>query len=175
MSRRVHARHAAVLAVVIVLALGAVGAACGGEEESSSPAPSSTSVPSASPSPGESALSGDEAEIAANWEAFFDGTTPADRKVELLQNGTQFADVIEARADSPLSQSTTVKVSAVTITSDTEADVTYSILMGGQVVLPDRTGQAVRENGLWKVGAESFQALLALEGASGAPSPGASP
>jgi hypothetical protein len=120
-------------------------------------------------------LSGDEAEIVANWEAFFDGATPADRKIELLQNGEQFADVIEARAESPLSQSTTAKVSAVTVTSDTEATVTYSILMGGQAVLPDQTGMAVLENGLWKVGAESFQALLALEGASGAPSPIPSP
>jgi hypothetical protein len=175
MSTSVRRWHAGVIAVVVVLALGGVVAACGGEEEGSSPAPSSTPEPAASPSPSVSALSGDEAEIAGNWEAFFDGTTPAGRKVELLQNGEQFADVIEARADSPLSQSTTAKVSAVSITSDTEAAVTYSILMGGQVVLPDQSGNAVLENGLWKVGAESFQALLALEGATGAPSPGASP
>ena len=164
MSRITHTWRAGVLAAIAVLALGAVVAACGGEEEGSSPTPSSTPAPTASPSPGGSAMSGDEAEIAANWEAFFSGTTPADRKVELLQDGEQFADMIEARAESPLSQSTTAKVSAVTITSDTEATVTYSILMSGQVVLPDQTGQAVLENGLWKVGAASFQALLALEG-----------
>lgn len=160
--------------VVVVLALGSTLAACGDDEEGESASPSSSPTPAASPSPSTSELSGEEAQIAANWEEFFAGTTAADRKIALLQNGEQFADVIEARAESPLSQSTTAEVTAVTLTSDTDATVTYSILMSEQVVLPDQTGQAVLEDGVWKVGAASFQALLALEGAaSGAPSPSA--
>jgi hypothetical protein len=175
MQRGMHAWYAGVLAAAAVLAVGTVGAACGGGGTSSGTSASSTPAPVASPSPSSSALSGQAAQIAANWEAFFAGTTPADRKIGLLQNGQQFANVINAQADSPISQSTTAKVSAVTLDSDTAATVTYSILLGGQVALADQTGQAVLEGGVWKVGAQSFQALLALQGASGVPSPSTSP
>jgi hypothetical protein len=175
MRRVVYSRRMAILAAVAVLAIGAVLEACGGGGASSSTSASSTPTPVSSPSPSASALSGEAAQIAASWEAFFAGTTPADRKIGLLQNGEQFAKVIKAQAESPISQSTTAKVSAVTLDSDTEATVIYSILLGGQVALADQTGQAVLEDGVWKVGAQSFQALLALQGASGAPSPSTSP
>jgi hypothetical protein len=154
----------AVVAVVLVVTV----AACGGSSTSSS-----SSTPSATAS--QSA----EAQVKADWEKFFAGTTPAAEKISLLQNGDQFAGVIKAQAGQPLSQATQANVTAVKMISATEAQVTYSILMNGQVALADQTGQAVLENGSWKVGAASFQALLALEqqsqGASGSPSPTATP
>ena len=90
-----------------------------------------------------------------------------------MQNGQAFATVITAQASSPLAKSAQAKVSSVTITSPTTATVHYSIVEGGQVAVPDQTGQAVLQGGVWKVSAPSFQALLKLEQGqtSGSPSP----
>ena len=64
----------------------------------------------------------------------------------------------------------------MTITSPTTATVKYSIVEGGQVAVPNQTGQAVLQGGVWKVSAPSFQALLKLEQgqSSGSPSPSSS-
>jgi hypothetical protein len=159
-SPRTAARGA--LLAVFFAALAAVAAACG---SSSASTPSS---PSASPSVSATAA------IKADWKKFFAGTTPAAQKIPLLENGQQFAQTIQAQAQSPLAQSTSAKVSSVKVTSTTTATVKYSILLGKQVALADQTGQAVLQNGVWKVSAQSFQALLALEGAASS-SPSASP
>jgi hypothetical protein len=146
--------------------------ACGGSSKSTTTPSSSATTQGGSPaaSPSGSAA----AAIRADWEQFFAGATPAARKVALLENGQQFAKTIQAQAQSPLAQSTAAKVSSVSVTSATTATVKYSILLGKQVALADQTGQAVLQGGVWKVSAQSFQALLALEGAA-SPSPSASP
>jgi hypothetical protein len=65
-----------------------------------------------------------------------------------------------------LAQAATVKVLDVKVTSDTTADVTYDLVVSGTPALPGQKGQAVKQDGVWKVSAASFQALLALQGAS---------
>jgi hypothetical protein len=143
-------------------------AACGGSSSTAASAtPSLTPSASTSVSP--------TAAITSNWQMFFAGTTKAADKIALLQNGQQFSQTIQAQANSPLAQATQAKVTAVTLVSGTGADVTYSILQGGQVALPDQHGQAVLENGVWKVSAASFQALLQLEQGQSGASPSASP
>jgi hypothetical protein len=149
------------LLAVLFGVLAAVAAACGSSS-------ASTPTPSTSPS-----VSATEA-IKANWEKFFAGATPAAQKIPLLENGQQFSQTIQAQAQSPLAKSTAAKVSSVKVTSPTTAAVKYSILLGTQVALADQSGQAVLQNGVWKVSAQSFQALLALEGAASS-SPSASP
>jgi hypothetical protein len=47
--------------------------------------------------------------------------------------------------------------------SAAKANVTYSILVGGQTELPNQAGIAVLQGGTWKVGVNSFCNLLALE------------
>jgi hypothetical protein len=66
-------------------------------------------------------------------------------------------------------------VTTVKVTSPTTATVTYSIVEAGQVALPNQTGQAVLTNGVWKVSAPSFRALLKLEQGQAGASPSASP
>ena len=110
------------------------------------------------------------AQMKANWEAFFSGTTSAAKKISLLQNGQKFAAVIEAQAGSGLAKSASAKVTAVSVTSPTEATVTYDILLAGKPALTNQTGQAVYQDGTWKVGDASFCALLALENGGKAPS-----
>jgi hypothetical protein len=148
-----------IAALVIVVAL--VVAACG----------SSSTTAKSTPSPSTSLSAA--AQIKANWELFFAGTTSATRKIALLQNGQQFATTIQAQAGSAIAKGTEATVSAVKVVSPTTATVTYSILLNGQPALTNQTGQAVLVDGVWKVGAQSFTALLTLEGKMSSPAPSA--
>jgi len=105
-----------------------------------------------------------KAEITRNWTLFFSGSTPASKKIQLLQNGRRFASVIRAQAQSPLARSTKASVARVTLVSSTTARVVYTITLGGQPALKNQTGTAVRVGGTWKVSDKSFCALLSLEG-----------
>ena len=105
-----------------------------------------------------------QAKIKTDWVTFFSGTTPAKTKIALLQNGQSFAAVINSQAKgNPLASSAAAKVSAVTLTSATKATVRYTITVGGQPALVNQKGVAVLQAGTWKVGDQSFCALLALE------------
>ncbi len=58
----------------------------------------------------------------------------------------------------------------MTIESPTQAKVVYSILVGGSPALKNQPGVSVYQNGIWKVGLQSFCALLTLENSGKAPS-----
>jgi hypothetical protein len=154
--------------ILLACALGATLAACGSNSSSSSSAPSpSTSSASATPaSTSASAPAGSSAAgqaISANWTAFFDAKTPVAKRVSLLQDGQAFASVIKSQAGTGLASEATAKVTKVTVTSPTQATVTYSILVGGQPALSGQAGTAVLQGGTWKVGLASFCGLLTLE------------
>ncbi len=173
----------------LLLALLVPIAGCGGDDETTTtaaptttaPAPTTTAAsPPAPPTDGGATattagptFTGDEALIADNWTKLFDGSLPAADKAALLENGDQYTKEIEAQAASPITKAATAAVSAVTMTSDTTADVIYSLLLSGQVALPDQKGQAVLQDGVWKVSAQTFLALAALQG--GAPAPSSTP
>jgi hypothetical protein len=126
-----------------------------------------TAAPSTPPSGSTSAAA---AQIKTNWETFFNPKTPVTERVNLLQNGATFASIIQAQAGSPLASSATSSVSAVTVESSTQAKVTYSILVAGTPALKNQPGVSVYQNGTWKVGDQSFCALLTLENSGKAPS-----
>lgn len=154
-------RPVAAVAVGLLLAVLVVVVGCGSSSTKSTPSPSATPMSA-------------EAQISANWQKFFSGTTPAAAKIALLQNGQQFATTIQAQAKSVLAQSSAAKIVSVKVTSPTTATVKYSITIGGATALANQKGQAVLEGGVWKVSAPSFTALLALEsGQSGMPTPSA--
>lgn len=139
----------------------------------SSPAPASSSAPAspAAPSSSAPAAAGGnaKAQITANWEAFFDGKTSAAKKISLLQKGDKFAVIIKAQAGSGLASTAGAKVKAVVVNSATSATVSYDITLAGSTALPDQTGTAVYEDGMWKVGDVSFCQLLKLENNGTAP------
>ena len=169
-TQRTWARGA--LLAVCLVALPVVVAACGSKSNAATTPPA---TPSASATGSATAAI---AAITSDWQKFFAGTTPAAAKENLLQNAAQFAAVIKAQAGSAIAKATQAKVTKVTVTSPTTADVTYSIVEGGQVALPNQKGQAVLENGVWKVSAPSFQSLLKLEQqgqSSSSTAPSASP
>lgn len=161
----------AALPVVIGLAL----AACSSNSSSSTPtqpppSTSATTPPASSSAPPTSAGeptsgAGAIAAIKANWAAFFNAKTPNARRAQLLEDGQQFAAALQAQSTSPFASTASATVTKVSLTSASQANVTYTILVGGAPVLKNQAGVAVYQDGLWKVGAKSFCGLLTLENA----------
>ena len=157
----------ALATVVAVTACSSSGSAKSAASASkSSAAPSSAAPSSAAPS-ASGGSSAAVAQIKTNWEAFFNPKTPVSKRVSLLQNGSTFASIIQSQASSPLASSATSSVTAVTLQSPAQAKVTYSILLGGTPALKDQPGVAVFQSGTWKVGDQSFCALLTTESGTG--------
>lgn len=152
--------------ILLAFAIGVSLAACssGSSSTSSAPstAPSSSAAPSASSTSSASSSAAEKA-IAANWVAFFNPKTPVAQRVSLLQDGSTFASVIRAQAGGGLASEASASVSKVTVTSPSQAKVTYTILLAGQPVLKNQPGIAVYQDGTWKVGLTSFCGLLTVE------------
>ena len=157
-----------ILVPVLSLVLAAAMAACGSSSSSSSVSHTASAAASTALASAASTASA-VAQIKADWEAFFSGTTPAAKKIALLQNGQKYAAIIQAQAASGLAHSASAQVTAVHVISSTQATVTYGIVLGGKPALSNQTGTAVYQDGVWKVGDTSFCQLLALENNGKAP------
>jgi purine-cytosine permease-like protein len=156
-----------ILVPAVGLALAAALAGCSSSSSSSAttsasttPTQASSPVGPATPVPATSSSSGAVAEITANWEKFFNSSTPTSQRVALLQNGSTFATAISGL--SGLVSKLGAKVTNVTLNSATTATVTYNLTAGGSSLLTGQTGKAVLENGVWKVGDASLCGLLKL-------------
>jgi hypothetical protein len=145
------------LGLVLVTAMSACSS--GSSSSSSSTAPS-TSAPAASSSVTAGGSSSAVAEITANWNMFFSSSTPNSKRVQLLQNGSQFSSAVSAFASSPLAAAVTSKVDSVALSSATEAKVKYDLSAAGTTVASGASGTAVLQNGTWKVGDDVFCGLL---------------
>jgi hypothetical protein len=164
-----------IVAPVLGLALALAVAACSSSSSSSSssaatPTASVTSTPVGSPSavPASSGNSTAVDQITTNWEKFFNSSTPNSERVNLLQNGSAFAGAISGLAS--LVSNLGAKVTGVTLTSATMATVKYDLTSGGSTLLPNQTGTAVLENGVWKVGDASLCGLIKLVPGGSVPS-----
>ena len=150
-----------ILAPALGLALVLTVAACSSSSSPSSSAPASSAPASSAPA---SAPASDNAaaaaEIKANWEKFFNASTPTSQRVALLQNGSAFAGAISGL--SHLVSGLGATVTSVTVTSPTTAIVKYNLTASGSTLLSGETGTAVYVNGSWKVGDASLCALLKL-------------
>jgi len=159
-----------ILAPALALALALAVAACSSSSSSSSsPAPASSAP--ASSAPASSAATGNAAAVAqitANWEKFFNASTPTSQRVALLQNGAAFAVAISGL--SHLVSGLGATVTSVTVTSPTSATVKYNLTASGSSLLSGQTGTAVYENGTWKVGDTSLCGLLKLVPGGSTPS-----
>jgi hypothetical protein len=159
-----------ILAPALGLALALAVAACSSSSSSSSSsapassAPASSAPASSAPASGTAAAT---AEITANWEKFFNASTPTSQRVALLQDGPAFAVAISGL--SHLVTGLGAKVTAVTVNSATTATVTYNLTASGSTLLSGQTGKAVYENGVWKVGDASLCGLIKLVPGGSAP------
>lgn len=146
--------------------------ACGSSKEgTTSSAPPSSSAPStaasAAPSKSAGGQPADAATTAAIKEAyskFFSSATPEGESLGYLQDGQAFKATVEAQAGSAMAQKASAEVSRVTMVSANSAEVTFSILLDGNPMLPNYKGYAVREDGKWKVAGKTFCELMTLQG-----------
>jgi hypothetical protein len=161
--------------LVAVTAATLVG--CSSDKSSGSSSSSSTVASSAAgvaATSASSAASADPATTKAVTDAyvkFFDGKTPADQKIAVVEKGDALAPVLQAQANNPQGQGTSATVSAVKLTDADHADVTYTLLIGGNPALADQAGKAVQDGGQWKIAAVTVCALMAMQ-ANGAAVPG---
>lgn len=162
---RVHRFYLApALGLVFALAITACSSSGSSSSSTATSAPDATTsaaTASSSAAAGGSAV----AQITANWEAFFNPATPNSKRVQLLENGSEFASAINAFSASPLAQQVSSKVDSVSVTSATKANVKYDLTAAGTSVATGQTGTSVLQDGVWKVGDEVFCGLL-KQGAS---------
>ena len=154
-------RASAVLAAAGCLTLAACG---GGSSSSAKPAspPATASASTAEPTSGPAAV----AAITANWKTVFNGKAPIPRRLALVQDGSQVAAFVQAQAKTSFGAAatgSTATVSAVTITSPSQATVHYEVLLLGTPLLKNQVGTAVYLDGIWKVAIASFCGLAYLE------------
>jgi hypothetical protein len=144
-------------------------------KHSTPPASSSpTTATSASGSPG-ATLTGDAAAVRDVYLRFLDLSVPVDRKLDLLQDGAEFKDALEAEAKNPAAKNIGLQVSDVKVRSPKLADVTFTILVSGSPLLPNQHGYAIKEDGRWKIAGVTFCGLLAAQGPSSVPAVCAKP
>ncbi|GAA1251904.1 hypothetical protein GCM10009665_48250 [Kitasatospora nipponensis] len=103
-------------------------------------------------------------QVTQNWQNFFSPATPIDAKTALLQHGAQLQPLLQAFAADPRISQISAQVTNVQFTSDTTAIVTYDLSLQGQVVQPAAAGQAVLEDGTWKVSQATLCGLVAQSG-----------
>ena len=154
------------LGLVLVTAASACSSSASSSSSSSAPSAAATSAAASSaPAATSSAAAGANtssavAAITANWNTFFNSSTPNAKRVALLQNGSQFSSAISSLASTPLAAGLTSKVDSVSVTSATKAAVKYDLSALGQTVAKGASGSSVLENGTWKVGDDVFCGLL---------------
>src|SRR5580692_6703553 len=166
-ARRIILTPAIGLALVLAVAACSSSASSSSSSAPASSAPASSAPASSAPAssaPASSASTGSSAtaQITANWEKFFNASTPLSQRVGLLQNGSSFASAIDSFSKLPLANGIGAKVTGVTVTSATMATVTYSIVSGSTTLLGGQSGTAVLQDGTWKVGDASLCNLFKL-------------
>lgn len=163
--RRHHPRAARQIAPrVAVTGPALVGAAVLlGACSSSSGAGTPTAPPHSSPA-GSPADAATVTQVSAAYAALFGSSAPFAKSVASLQHGPAFAATIRSESKNSYAKKSAAKVTSVRMLNSNLAAVTFSISSGGKTLLPNATGDAVKENGTWKVAARTFCGLLRLEG-----------
>ncbi|HEX7165165.1 MAG TPA: hypothetical protein VF223_28460 [Trebonia sp.] len=158
------------LGLVLVTATAACSSSAtstpGTSASATAPSPAQ-SAPSAPPSASGGSTSAAVSEITTNWNTFFNSSTPNSKRVQLLENGSQFSSAIGAFASSPLAAAVTSKVDSVTLTSATKAKVKYDLSAMGTTVASGASGTSVLQDGTWKVGDDVFCGLLSQAKSAG--------
>jgi hypothetical protein len=164
-----------------------VSSCSSGKKSTSSPTPTPTAAASPSPTASESPsptasptgsapadVTAATQQVTQNWQSFFSPATPISAKAALLQNGQQLTPLLQSFANDPRVGQISAQVTNVQFTSATTATVTYNLTLQGQTVQPNATGQAVLENGTWKVSQSTLCGLITLSGATPTAVPGCS-
>jgi hypothetical protein len=101
------------------------------------------------------------AAITAAYTTFFSSNSSLAQSMAVLQHGAAFRATLEAEGNSGYAQNSSATVGAISLVAPDVADVSF--VVHSTISLP-YMGKAVREDGRWKVAAETFCRLLTLEG-----------
>ena len=97
------------------------------------------------------------------WERFFNGAVPISSRLQLLQDGPKFASFVHSQAKTTIGTlvlEASATVSKVTIQPPGQANVLFTVLLGGKPLEKNLHGTAVYTGGHWKVAVTSFCSLL---------------
>ena len=150
-----------VAAAVISAALLVAGCSSSG-----SATPPTTSASASSGGGGRPADAATTDAVRKAYETFFSNKTSVAQSRAALQHGELFTATLREQANSPHGQQSSASVSSVRLVSPDVADVRFSITSNGITALPDARGNAVREDGQWKVATATFCQLLKLQGSA---------
>ena len=101
------------------------------------------------------------------WQNFFTESVPLEEKIRHIENGEAHRAEIEQMAASGQTKGVTATVGNVAVNPATRrATVGYSIYLNGQPVVPNVTGEAVFQDGTWKMSENVFCVLISLSGSS---------
>jgi hypothetical protein len=117
-------------------------------------------TPSGTGAPADAAT---KALVATAYATFFDPKASPTTTAAALQHGPAFAATLDEAAKSSQAQGIAASVSAVNLVRPDVAYVTFTLSQKGSALLTDSPGYAVRENGTWKVAAQTFCNLLQLQ------------
>jgi hypothetical protein len=143
-----------------------------------SPAPSSSTPPAtATSAPNGSQPVDATAAIKAAFTTFFDGVNPdIDGKVAVLEHGDQLRQMIVDASANPQFQQLSTVVNSVTAQSAEQcaaagevspcAAVAHDMFVGGLPAMVGLTSHAVEVDGVWKVSAKSWCAIVQIGGAT---------
>jgi hypothetical protein len=157
--------------LVTALAAGCGGSSSGGTTPASNPSSAGSTTP-ASTATAPADTTGATTEIKANWAKFFNYKTPRQQQIGLLEDGDQLGPAIRFAAKLQKKQHLKqgAKVTTVTFTSPTNANVGYKLLNGSTPLLNAASGVAILVDGTWKVSKLTFCTLVTL-GNTGKPVP----
>lgn len=155
--------------LALFFAVAVAGAACGGGSDDA--ATTTTEAPEVEETtttearaPADAAAA--EAEVRANFATYFDSETPEADALALAEDVDEIIETLRQAQGASPGGHRTVAVKSVTFTSETTADVTFDIVLDGNVLLPDFAGSAVLDEGVWKISRKTNCDLSALAGFS---------
>jgi hypothetical protein len=153
-------RILATLAIVPTLFVAGCG---GGDSDGTEPTTTDTATTTpAAVATGPADEAAAEAEITENWETFLRSGTPKAAAVGLLENGDQLGAALKkaAQEDEETGGERSATVKTIIFTSPTRANVTYELHAAGQIL--NSAGEAVLQDGVWKVSEATFCTLVVL-------------
>jgi hypothetical protein len=146
-----------------------VVAGCGGGSSGggtpTSPAASAAASPTSQPQATDAASKATAtADIKTTYSTFFKSATPQATAVSLLEDGSTLGPAVADAAKIAKKDKTaeSAVVLSVTFTSPTTATVIYNLLGNGKPLLAKADGNAVLQDGNWKVAKNTFCTLVGL-------------
>jgi hypothetical protein len=151
-------RSARTTVVAITLAVALALVSCGGTEKTAT---------TTTPKPTTTTTVEPKAAITAVYEAFFNPAKTDEEKIALLEDPTTMRPLFErARTDpttGPLLSQLGVRIDEIRVTSDTEADLDFAVLLKGKPATEGTfLGYAVKVDGRWAMSNKTVCALLGL-------------